>query len=60
MTYKYFISYNYGNGFGCTESVIDYKIESMEDIKRIRKEIEDDLKKNGMSGTVVILYWREF
>ena len=40
--FKYFVSYVYNKGFGNSETVTNYKIQTFKDIKSITEKIEED------------------
>lgn len=49
--YKYFVAWAYNNGQGCSEFIRDEKIQCIEDIKCMAKDIE---KVNDIKGVVIL------
>lgn len=62
MKYEYFISYYYsakgGNSFGRWGLTVDGKIECIEDIEYLEKELKKRIKKECSAKNVVIINYQ--
>jgi len=64
MKNKYFVSFQFKNsqgscGFGNSIVECDYRLEDMEDFRRMEDEIiEERIDKQELSG-VIIMYWKK-
>jgi hypothetical protein len=59
MKYIYFVSYAHDRGFGNTELTTNHKISTMEEIKNVKKLVEDKGEVKGIAILNFILLKKE-